>query len=342
MFSQAHVVSYWVEHTIAKITNRRAIMAMNLIQFQPGMSLTELFEQYGTELQCEHALEQARWPEGFHCPHCGGADHSHFYVKDTRYWQCRTCRSQTSLRSGTIFHGSKLPLRTWFQAMFLISQSKNSIAALELRRQLGVGYPTAWRVKHKLMQVMAEREAGRVLQGEVVMDDAYLGGERRGKAGRGSENKVPFVAAVQLSAEGHPQVARFDPVTGFTKEAIGHWAKRYLGTSTRVLSDGLNCFPGVEQAGAVHVPEVVGAGRHSTDMPCFTWINTVLGNVKTALAGTYHAFNFRKYAHRYLAECQYRFNRRFDLKALLPRLVRAAATTGPRTETWLRLAEHSC
>ena len=317
-------------------------MAMNPIQFQPGMSLSELFEQYGTEPQCEHALETARWPEGFHCPHCGGTDHSHFYVEDTRYWQCRACRTQTSLRAGTIFHGSKLPLRTWFQAMFLISQSKNSIAALELRRQLGVSYPAAWRVKHKLMQVMAEREAGRVLQGDVVMDDAYLGGECRGKAGRGSENKVPFVAAIQLSAEGHPQVARFDPVTGFTKEDIGHWAKRYLGTSTRVLSDGLNCFPGVEQAGAVHVPEVVGTGRRSTDMPCFTWINTVLGNVKTALAGTYHAFNFRKYAHRYLAECQYRFNRRFDLKALLPRMVRAAATTGPRTEAWLRVAEHSC
>ena len=100
--------------------------------------------------------------------------------------------------------------------------------------------------------------------------------------------------------------------------------------------------PGVEQAGAVHMPEVVGAGRRSTDIPCFTWINTVLGNVKTSLAGTYHGFNFRKYAHRYLDECQYRFNRRFDLKAILSRLVRAAVATGPRTEVWLRLAEHSC
>jgi hypothetical protein len=72
--------------------------------------------------------------------------------------------------------------------MFLISQSKNNIAALELKRQLGVGYPSGWRVKHKLMQVMAEREAGRTLQGEVLIDDAYLGGERRGKPGRGSEN----------------------------------------------------------------------------------------------------------------------------------------------------------
>ncbi len=151
--------------------------------------------------------------------------------------------------------------------MFLISQSKVSISALELRRQLGVSYPADWRVKHKLMQVMAEREVGWTLQGEVVMDDAHLGGQRRGKAGWGSENKVAFVAAVQLSAEGHPQAPRFDPVTGFTKEAIGHWATRYPGTSTRVVSNGLNCFPGVDQAGAIHAPEVAGAGRHSTDMP---------------------------------------------------------------------------
>lgn len=317
-------------------------MAMNPIQFQPGMSLSELFDEYGTEQQCEKALEKARWPQGFECPRCGGAGHSQFYAEDTKYWQCRACRHQSSLRSGTIFHGSKLPLRKWFQALFLMSQSKNNISALELKRQLGVSYPTAWRVKHKLMQVMAEREAGRTLEGDVVIDDAYLGGERRGKAGRGSENKVPFVAAVQLNEKGHPQVVRFDPVAGFKKADIGQWAKRYLCASSRVLSDGLNCFPAVEHAGAVHVPEIVGTQRRSTDMPCFIWVNTLLGNLKTALAGTYHAFNFRKYAHRYLAEYQYRFNRRFDLKAIMPRLLRAAATTGPRNEAWLRLAEHSC
>lgn len=317
-------------------------MAMNPIQFQPGMSLSELFEQYGTEQQCERALEKARWPGGFQCPQCSSTQHSHFLIKDTAYWQCSACRHQTSVRSGTIFHGSKLPLYKWFQAMFLMSQSKNNIAALELKRQLGVGYPTAWRIKHKLMQVMAERESGRALQGAVVVDDAYLGGEHQGKAGRGSENKVPFVAAVQLSDDGRPQVVRFDPVNGFKKGDIAEWAERYLCPSAQVLSDGLNCFPGVAQAGAIHVPEVVGTQRRSTDMPCFVWVNTLLGNLKTALAGTYHAFDFRKYAHRYLAEYQYRFNRRVDLKTIMPRLLRAAAETGPRPEAWLRAAEHSC
>jgi len=317
-------------------------MAMNLIQFQPGMSLTELFEQYGTETQCEHALEKARWPSGFHCPGCNSTHHSQFYRDGTKYWQCSKCCRQTTLRSGTIFHKSKLPLRKWFQGLFLISQSKNNISALELKRQLGVSYPSAWRVKHKIMQVMLEREEKRILQGNIVIDDAYLGGERRGKAGRGSENKIPFVAAVQLDENGHPQVARFDSVQGFKKADIQIWAERYLAKDSSVLSDGLNGFLAVDEAGMNHQREVVGTKRRSTDMPCFAWINILLGNLKTALSGTYHAFKFAKYSRRYLVECQYRFNRRFDLKAMLPRLLRAAALTGPRSEAWLRTTETSC
>ena len=87
---------------------------------------------------------------------------------------------------------------------------------------------------------------------------------------------------------------------------------------------------------------IVGPGRKSTGMDCFTWVNTILGNLKNAINGTYHAFDFEKYAHRYLGEYQYRFNRRFDLDGMLTRLIRAAAQTGKRTEGWLRLAEDQC
>ncbi len=97
---------------------------------------------------------------------------------------------------GTIFENTKLPLTKWFLAMFFITQSKSNISPLSLKRHLGVSYDTAWLLKHKLMAVMAEAEAGRKLAVRVEIDDAYLGGIRPGKAGRGSENKVPFVAAV--------------------------------------------------------------------------------------------------------------------------------------------------
>jgi len=89
-----------------------------------------------------------------------------------------------------------LPLVRWFQTMYLMSQSKNNISGPELKRQLGVCYRTAWLVKQKLMMVMRERKADGVIGGRVIADDAYLGGERRGKRGRGSENKVPFIGSM--------------------------------------------------------------------------------------------------------------------------------------------------
>jgi hypothetical protein len=93
------------------------------------------------------------------------------------------------------------------------------------------------------------------------------------------------------------------------------------------------------QDAGVHEPTVTGGGAASVNLPQFHAVNTVLGNLKTALGGTYHSFDFAKYAHRYLAEAQYRFNRRFDLSTILDRLVRACVVTSPRPEKHIRVTE---
>jgi len=235
-----------------------------------------------------------------------------------------------------------LPLTVWFLAIHLISQAKTGLSALALKRQLGISYPSAWLMHHKLIQVMAEREDCYCLSGPVQIDDAYLGGERRGgKVGRGSENKVPFIAAVSIDNAGHPRRVKLTPVAGFTTEAIVAWAKNHLEAGCSVASDGLACFAGIGAAGFQHHPVVAG-GRKPNALPEFRWVNTVLGNVKTSLSGAYHAFDFSKYAYRYLAAIAYRFNRRFQLSSLPQRLLVAAVSTGPRPEAWLRLAENHC
>jgi hypothetical protein len=257
-------------------------------------------------------------------------------------FQCNACHRQSSVIAGTVFQGSNLPLTTWFLAIYLISQAKTGLSALALKRHLGVSYPTAWLIHHKLMQAMTERDDHYRLSGSVQLDDAYLGGERSGgKAGRGSENKVPFVAAVSMDDAGHPSRVKLTPVSGFTTEAIKAWSKGHLSPGCTVLSDGLACFGGVGAAGCLHLPFVAG-GRKPDELPEFRWVNTVLGNVKTSLSGSYHAFDFGKYASRYLGAIAYRFNRRFQLKTLPERLLVAAAATGPRSEAWLRMAENSC
>jgi hypothetical protein len=231
------------------------------------------------------------------------------------------------------------PLTRWFLAMHLLTQSKNNVAALELKRHLGVCYKTAWLIKHQLMEVMRRREDGRQLDGRVEIDDAYVGGERSGgKSGRGSENKVPFVAAVQTTAEGQPQFVCLRPQP-FTTEAVAAFAVRAIAASATVVSDGLWCFGAVQIVGAAHQRVVTGGGKASTQLPQFRAVNTFLGNLKRALGGTYHAFDFPKYAHRYLAEAQYRFNRRFNLSSILPRLLRAACVTTPTPASAIRMAE---
>jgi hypothetical protein len=172
-------------------------MAMNQVQFQQGLSMTQFMAQYGTEAKCRRALFRSRWPRGYRCAACAGCFSSRFRREGQLYYQCRACRHQTTLLSGTLFEATKLPLTTWFLAIHLLTSTKTNMAALELKRHLGVTYRTAWRLKHKVMEAMMQREEPRQLNGFVQIDDAYLGGERNGgKPGRGSENKQAFLTSV--------------------------------------------------------------------------------------------------------------------------------------------------
>ncbi|WP_324732129.1 IS1595 family transposase [Pseudomonas paeninsulae] len=311
-------------------------MARNQVQFQPGLSLTNFLKHYATEEQCREALFKLRWPAGFICPECGHQGACCQLAR--RLYQCNRCHHQASLTARTIFDSTKLPLTTWLLAIYLLTQRKNSLSALQLSRELGVSYNTAWQLKHKIMQVMFERERNTVLSGRIEVDDAYLGGERPGKRGRGSENKVPFIAAVQTSAEGHPQYLQLRRVRAFTLKAIGSYAQQSVAPGSTVFSDGLACFRAFDARECQHFSIVTGSGRASAQHPTFKWVNTLLGNVKNALTGTFHAFDL-KHAPRYLAEFEYRFNRRFDLGAMIERFSYAALRTPPMPYRLLKLAE---
>lgn len=317
-------------------------MAMNRVQFQPGLSMVEFMQQYGTEAKCYRALYRARWPQGFRCLACNERRRSRFRRGAQIYYQCRACRHQTTLLSGTLFQGTKLPLRTWMLAIHLLTSTKTNMAALELMRHLGVNYKAAWRIKHKIMQAMAEREAPRQLSGFVQIDDAYLGGEfNGGKPGRGSPNKQAFLIAVETDGTlEHPGHAVIEPVRGFDDESIKDWQTRHLAPDAEVFSDGLYCFRRFVDAGHAHTVLETAGGRAACEVRGARWVNVLLGNVKRAISGSYHAIRQSKYARRYLAEAAYRFNRRFRLREMLPRLARAMMLCKPHAEPVLRMASN--
>jgi transposase-like protein len=311
-------------------------MPKNPIQFQKGLGLHEFLEKYASEQQCREALYKLRWPKGYICPDCGNT--TGCKLKQRSIYQCHKCHHQTSLTACTIFHGTKLPLKKWFLAIYLLTQRKKSTSALQLSREIGVNYNTAWQIKHKLIQVMMERESGKKLSGRIEMDDAYLGGEKAGKRGRGSPNKVPFVAAVETTQDGRPMKIQLRRVRGFRQREIARYAKSSLVPGSDVISDGLWCVKGVTEAACTHSVVVIGSGHKSTQLSCFKWVNTMLGNVKNSLLGTFHAIRV-KHTPRYLAEFEYRFNRRFDLPAMIDRLVYVALRTPPMPYRLLRMAE---
>jgi hypothetical protein len=202
-------------------------MPMNRGQFQKGLSMPDFFELYGTKRQCEQAVVAARWPRGFVCPACG-------------------------VFSGTVFEAIKLPLTRWFLAMMqLLTQAKSNVSALELTRQLGVSYRTAWLMKQKRLQRMRLAEADRKLTGRVEVNDAYLGGERSGaKRERGSENKVPFIVAVQTIEDGRPPPG----LPGCSPLHLRH------GQDLHRHEHGIAADRGVRLAGMLHRGSFHGSG----------------------------------------------------------------------------------
>jgi transposase-like protein len=322
-------------------------MARSAIQFQKCVYLPAFQRLYSTEEQCEAALEKARWPDGYRCPRCNGPVHGLVYGRRLKRYQCRHCGHQATLTAGTIMQATKLPLTTWFLAFYLIGQAKTGISSLELSRHLGVKDDTAWLLHKKILRAMADREEAYLLRGKIQIVasgfreavDSYLGGELPGgKAGRGSENKIPIVAAVSLNEAGHPIHARITAVSGFSAEAIGAWAREHQAPGSEVLSDGLACFRVMTTAGCSHHAIVTG-GKHSSDLPQFRWINTLLGNLKTSFNGTFHAFNFDKYTRRYLGGYCIRFNRRFSLAAMTERIANVVCCCMPCTEGDFRVVE---
>ena len=129
-----------------------------------------------------------RWPEGFKCPRCAAT--AYCEIRERQLLQCRACRYQTSLIAGTVLQGTKLPMRVWFRAMHLLAQGKKGLSNIELGRRLGISTNAAWRVQHKLMQAMIERDRRYKLGANgprIEIDDAYIGASAPAKALGGAD-----------------------------------------------------------------------------------------------------------------------------------------------------------
>jgi hypothetical protein len=140
------------------------------------MNFLDFISQFPDEESCMQKLKTIRENEGVFCGRCSSKDY--YWKSDKLQFECKHCKSRTTLRGGTIIHGSQLPLRYWFEAMHLLTSTRKSFSALELQRQLGYKYDEPiWAMLHKLRLAMGKRDSQYSLSSQIELDDGFFSAE---------------------------------------------------------------------------------------------------------------------------------------------------------------------
>src|SRR5665647_1910791 len=151
------------------------------------LTVQEFRSLFGEESGCGEQLNRQRWPDGFRCPRCDGP--SRGYMSDRQVHECARCAYQCSVTAGTIFHKTRTPLTSWFWAIYRMSHDKKGISAMQLSKEIGVGYRTAWLMQHKIRKAMEDRDQSYKLSGLIEVDEGYVGGEEHAPTAASRDNR---------------------------------------------------------------------------------------------------------------------------------------------------------
>lgn len=287
----------------------------------------EMDEKFCTDAACQDYIRQLRWPNGFVCPHCGVCGEP--WVTARGWLRCRACRGETSLTAGTIFEGTRKPLRLWFLAMWFVTSQKNGMSALGLQRVLGFGsYETAWTWLHKLRRAMV-RPGRDLLSGTVEVDETYVGGPEEGTQGRETENKAIVAVAVEKNGRGLGRI-RLRRINGVSANSLLPFVQSAVVPGSTVHTDGWKSYAGLAKAGYQHKVTVISGGSKPAHevMPR---VHLVASLLKRWLTGTHQGGVQHQHLDYYLDEFTFRFNRRRSRARglLFHRLVQQAVAVAP-------------
>lgn len=290
--------------------------------------LSEFDRFFSDEEACRRFLEHLRWPDGFTCPKC---DIEGEAWRTNRGLLCQNCRKRTSVTAGTIFQGTRKPLKLWFIAAWEVTAHKYGANAMNVRRMLGVkSYETAWSWLHKLRRAMVHPDRAE-LSGIVEIDETYVGGEEEGVRGRYTEKKAIVAVAVELTEGGYGRV-RLRRIRNVRQSTLEAFVREEVAESAVVRTDGWGGYAGLDRLGYTHdvVNQSASPDPAHVLMP---GVHRIASLLKRWLLGTYQGAVSRAHLDYYLDEFTFRFNRRHSRSRgllfyrLLQQAVRAKHTT---------------
>jgi transposase-like protein len=260
------------------------------------MTLLDITQMFSSDEQCRELLKRLRWPEGVRCPRCKADAIKLATAKELFF--CQTCVYQFSVLAGTIFNDSHLPLPIWFMATLLLCEAKKGMSASQLKRtiwgQHKGSYKTAWYLCHRIRAAMKEADRP-MLDGTVEMDETYVGGKQRGygQGWRGERHTKEVVIGIrQRNGD-----LRFFHAEDAKKGTLAKYIKENVSTDVEVIiTDEL---PAYKSAVGEHQHETV---NHSAKESAFSLL-------KRGIIGSWHKIS-AKHLSSYLAEMEFRFNRR--------------------------------
>jgi transposase-like protein len=276
------------------------------------LSIIEVFEKFRTEEKCIEHFEKIRWPEGLCCIRCGSVRVFKFEAEGKTHkmrhlYECVDCKYQYSVTTGTVFHGSHLPLVKWFLAIYMICSAKKGVSAKQLQRELSVTYKTAWYMSHRIRLAMQDDRAFcQKFSGIVEVDETYVGGKRKGKRGRGAANKTPVVGIRERTSG----KIRLKAVSDASSSTLKCFIREHAASGAHVHTDEFRSYLWLDSSEFTH--SAVNHSQTYVDGDVYTnGVENVWSLFKRGITGVFHKVS-AKYLPLYLNEFEFRFNHRDD------------------------------
>lgn len=264
-------------------------------------SFIDFYNRFATEQICRDYLEKARWGDTLTCPRCGS--YKAYKFSDGKLFKCGDCRRQFTVRVGTIFEDSKLPLQKWFLAVYLATSLKKGISSVQLSKYLGITQKSAWFMLHRIRYAI-ETGNGNLLSGEVEIDETYVGGKSANRAYEAVKPKQVVFGMVERGGN-----VKIKHVKSSGARVLLPTIKDNVKQGSVVYSDQWQAYKTLDRRGYQHDVVNHGEQQYVVGRIYTQNIENVWSQLKRSVYGVYHQIS-PKHLQKYCSEVEYRYNTR--------------------------------